>query len=67
MKKLFALATVLGVFGLRGIPVVCAWDYEGHRVINQLALLSLPTNFPGFVRMSAAQERIAFLSGEADR
>ena len=67
MKKLFALATILGVFGLPGISTVGAWDYEGHRVVNQLALLSLPTNFPGFVRAPAAQERIAFLGGEADR
>jgi hypothetical protein len=44
-----------------------AWDYEGHRVVNQLALASLPTNFPPFVRVPAAAERIAFLAGEADR
>jgi len=44
-----------------------AWDYEGHYVINQLALASLPTNFPAFVFTPAARERIAFLSGEADR
>lgn len=46
---------------------VGAWDYEGHRTINQLALTSLPTNFPGFVRAPAALERIAFLGGEPDR
>jgi hypothetical protein len=44
-----------------------AWDYEGHRIINQLALASLPTNFPGFVRTPAALERIAFLANEPDR
>lgn len=44
-----------------------AWDYEGHYVINQLALASLPTNFPAFVFTPAARERIAFLSGEPDR
>ncbi len=44
-----------------------AWDYEGHRWVNQLALASLPTNFPAFVRTPEAQERIAFLAGEADR
>jgi hypothetical protein len=44
-----------------------AWDYEGHRIVNQLALASLPTNFPAFVFTSAAKERIAFLSGEPDR
>src|SRR5262245_47740212 len=44
-----------------------AWDYEGHRVVNQLAVASLPTNFPAFVRTPDAAERIAFLAGEPDR
>jgi hypothetical protein len=44
-----------------------AWDYEVHRIINQAALASLPTNFPAFVRSPDAAERIAFLSGEPDR
>jgi len=47
--------------------LVHAWDYDGHRVVNQLALASLPTNFPAFVFTPAARERIAFLAGEADR
>jgi len=44
-----------------------AWDYPGHRVINQLALGALPQEFPAFIRSAAARERIAFLSGEPDR
>lgn len=44
-----------------------AWDYEGHRMVNQLALASLPEEFPAFVKTPAAAERIAFLSGEPDR
>jgi hypothetical protein len=43
------------------------WDYEGHRMVNQVALASLPANFPAFIRTPAAQERVAFLAGEADR
>jgi hypothetical protein len=55
---------VLLAFG----PVAArAWDYETHRLINQLALASLPTNFPGFVFAPEAVERIGFLAGEADR
>lgn len=46
---------------------VGAWDYEGHRLINQLALTTLPTNFPGFVKTPQAVERIGFLAGEPDR
>ncbi len=44
-----------------------AWDYEGHRMVNELALASLPANFPAFVRTPANAERILFLAGEPDR
>ncbi len=44
-----------------------AWDYEGHRTVNQLALASLPADFPAFVREPANAERVAFLAGEPDR
>ena len=44
-----------------------AWDYEGHRIVNHIALSSLPTNFLAFVRTPAALERIAILAGEPDR
>ncbi|HTH46560.1 MAG TPA: hypothetical protein VMB21_03530 [Candidatus Limnocylindria bacterium] len=44
-----------------------AWDYELHRLVNEIALASLPTNFPAFVREPAAHERVAFLAGEPDR
>jgi len=48
-------------------PLAHAWDYEGHRAVNQLALAALPKDFPAFIRTPAAEERIAFLAGEADR
>src|SRR5687768_11908486 len=44
-----------------------AWDYEGHRIVNQLALASLPREFPQFVHAVAHAERVAFLAGEPDR
>jgi len=44
-----------------------AWDYEGHRLVNQLALASLPADFPAFVQTPDTAERIAFLAGEPDR
>lgn len=64
MKRLFFLTGILS-FAL--VSTLRAWDYEGHRVVNQLALASLPTNFPAFVQTPAARERVAFLAGEADR
>jgi hypothetical protein len=59
----------LGVLAFVQLDARCAWawDYEGHRVINQIALASLPTNFPAFVKTAKARERIAFLAGEPDR
>jgi len=44
-----------------------AWDYEGHRIINELALAGLPADFPAFARTPDAAGRIAFLAGEPDR
>lgn len=56
---------VVGV--LLGGGSVSAWNYEGHRVVNRLALDSLPDDFPAFAKTAASRERIAFLAGEADR
>src|SRR3990172_8168350 len=61
------LLTLTGALLLAASATVRAWDYDAPRLINQLALASLPTNFPAFVRAPAAAERIAFLAGEADR
>ena len=53
------------------VPVTAlrAWDYEGHQIVNRLALESLPKgDFPDFVLTSdSARDRIAFLAGEPDR
>ena len=52
---------------LLAVVSVRAWDYTGHRTVNQLALAALPADFPAFVHDPAAEERIAFLAGEPDR
>jgi hypothetical protein len=44
-----------------------AWDYEGHRVVNQIAIGSLPGDFGAFKVTPEIAERIAFLAGEPDR
>lgn len=54
-------------FAFLAVLPLHAWDYEGHRTVNLLALASLPTNFPAALRDAAAQERVGFLAGEADR
>src|ERR1019366_7650581 len=67
MKRISASALALLALLQVGSQLALAWDYEGHRVVNQLALASLPTNFPAFVREPVAAERVAFLAGEMDR
>lgn len=67
MPRLPALVRLICALGLVLPGGARAFDYDGHRLINQLALASLPTNFPAFVREPASAERIAFLSGEPDR
>jgi len=66
MRIKLALGAAVVLFG---IPVltVRAWDYEGHRAVNELALVALPTNFPAFALTPEARARIAFLAGEPDR
>lgn len=54
-------------FLIGAIVTAYAWDYEGHRLVNQIALASLPADFPAFILTPVAKERIAFLAGEADR
>src|ERR1017187_3617343 len=61
--KLFAFATALGAFVFNA----AAWDYEGHHAVNELALASLPANFPAFALAPATRVRIEYLAGEADR
>jgi hypothetical protein len=63
MKMLLALSAALQI----ALVPLRAWDYEGHRMVNQLAMASLPADFPINVRQPAVAERIAFLAGEADR
>ena len=48
-------------------PPAQAWDYERHRLINDLALDTLPKAFPRFVFTAENRERIRFLAGEPDR
>jgi hypothetical protein len=62
-SKLFVFAAALGAIVFNA----AAWDYEGHHAVNELALASLPTNFPAFALTPEARLRIAYLAGEADR
>jgi hypothetical protein len=66
----FKLPVIVGVFSAviaSSLQNVNAWDYEGHRVINELALASLPRSYGSFDLTPALKERIIFLAGEPDR
>lgn len=63
LRPLLFAAACVGVL----LPAAQAWDYEGHRLVNQVALAALPKDFPDFVHMPANAERVAFLAGEPDR
>ena len=52
---------------LVGARAARAWDAEGHRIVAQLALASLPEDFPAFARTPESAERIAFLVNVPDR
>lgn len=59
LKPLFLLVLLpLGVF---------AWDHPGHKMVSELALAALPSDYPSFVRHPANLARIGFLSGQPDR
>lgn len=67
MKTLPSIRRFVFLSALFAAVTASAWDYAGHRMVNQLALAALPADFPAFVREPANAERIAFLAGEADR
>jgi hypothetical protein len=60
------LMILCGIFFLP-VPAARAWDYEGHRVVNELALATLPAEFGGLDLTPPLKNRIAFLAGEPDR
>lgn len=65
--KMIRASMLVAAIALAGLTPLHAWDYAGHRLVNEVALAALPEDFPAFVREPAAAERIAFLAGEPDR
>lgn len=62
------MRTPLRLAGLLLAPLVLhAWYEPGHRMVNQLALDSLPPDFPAWIHAPDVEERVVFLSQEPDR
>ena len=58
--------TALTCLGLSCISAH-AWENEGHRIINRLAVTTLPADTPAFLRTQEAVEEIEYLGPEPDR
>jgi hypothetical protein len=66
--KISPLSVIVGLAASAAAPsALLAWNYPGHRMVNEIALASLPSDFPAWVRTPENAERIAFLAGEPDR
>jgi hypothetical protein len=66
--RIFRLLGGLGALAFALAPAAArAWYEPGHRIINRLALDSLPADFPAWSREPDSAERIVFLSQEPDR
>ncbi|MBU6297144.1 MAG: S1/P1 Nuclease [Alphaproteobacteria bacterium] len=58
-----SLAVVLGLTS----PGAFAWGPDGHRMIGELAIETLPPDLPAFLRATAAAKEVGYLAPEADR
>lgn len=65
-KLLFVSVATFGL-ALLSPGVVHAWGNEGHRLINRLAVQTLPGDAPPFLRSEAAVIEIEYLGPEPDR
>ena len=58
----------LPTLGLAAAPAALqAWGPVGHEIVNQVALASLPADFPAWIHAPANADRIVFLADEPDR
>ncbi|MGD0346568.1 MAG: nuclease [Terracidiphilus sp.] len=69
--KAISLRAVLPAAGLLCFVLASrpahAWEQEGHRMINKLAVSNLPADVPAFLRSQAAIDEIEYLGPEPDR
>jgi hypothetical protein len=71
LVKAISLRIVLPAVGLLCLALPSqpahAWEQEGHRIINKLAVSNLPPDMPAFLRSQAAIDEIEYLGPEPDR
>jgi methylenetetrahydrofolate--tRNA-(uracil-5-)-methyltransferase len=66
------LPSVLGIFVLAmflclAAPHSLGWGRDGHKIINRVAMETLPANIPAFLRTPQALDEIEYLGPEPDR
>ncbi len=66
------LPSVLGIFVLAfflclAAPHSFGWGRDGHKIINRVAMETLPANMPAFLRTPLALDEIEYLGPEPDR
>jgi len=67
MKLLFRSVVSSALLAAMAPAALHAWGQQGHEIVNQVALASLPADFPAWVHAPANTDRIIFLAGEPDR
>ncbi len=58
---------VLAFFLCFAAPPSFGWGRDGHRIINRVAMQTLPANMPAFLRTPQALDEIEYLGPEPDR
>ena len=65
-SRLLLVVSSTAVLGLAS-SAAFAWGPDGHRMIGELAVKSLPADLPAFLRTRKAAAEIGYLAPEADR
>jgi hypothetical protein len=65
--KPFSFSAFVLVALLAAPAALHAWGYTGHRMVNELALASMPPDFPAFARTPTSSARIIYLANLPDR
>ena len=60
-------ALMLAIFLAIVSPHAFAWGRDGHKIINKVAMESLPPNMPAFLHTPQALDEIEYLGPEPDR
>jgi hypothetical protein len=68
LRSFAAAVSLAAVVSLAALPPAArAWESQGHRMINRLAVGNLPADVPEFLRTPGALNEIEYLGPEPDR